>query len=103
MTEAFISSYVQKRSLELGWTDFSMRVRQFTLDIGGKLTLETYTDFYVLLGQPEDISIESDWGAFDSGDAAIREQQHEHAGTIYISNLGSCTRSITLVQVTQTS
>lgn len=103
MTESFISHYVQKRSQELDWTDFSIRVRQFSLDINGKLILEAYTDFYVLLGQPEDISIESDSGAYDPADATISEQQHEHSGTIYISNLGSCERAITLVQVTQTS
>ncbi len=103
MTEAFISSYVQKRSKELGWPDFSLRLRQFNLDMGSSFELESYTDFYVLLGQPEDISIESDSGAFDLGDTAISEQQHEHSGTINITNLGNCAKSISLVQVTQTS
>lgn len=103
MNVAFISDYVKKRSQELGWQNFSMRVRQIGIETDTVHTLEAYTDFYVLLGEPHDISIESDTGAYDLADTAISEQQHEHSGTIYINNLGGCSRSISLVQVTQIS
>lgn len=102
MNEAFISSYIQKRSQDLGWSSYAQYVRQFTIDQNASIEVYGHSDFYVLLGQPEEVSIESDCGAYDLGDSGISEQQHEHCGTIMISNLGSCTRSVTLIQVTQT-
>ena len=99
MTEPLAIHYIASRARELGWTDYRLKYRDFTL--GGHETrlVETFTEMFVLVGADKEVKVQSDLGVYDKTGNRPGENQHEHLGQIQLVNTNRNARNVTFIQV----
>jgi len=101
MTIAFATEYViPERARDLGYgKEYYLKFRHLVLDPKEVREINGSNQFFVLLEEPEDISIESDFGIYDLFAKHINEQKYEHQGIITITNHSEERNYVKFIQV----
>jgi hypothetical protein len=100
MTIALALEYIPRRMEELGYGKrYHIRFRHFVLQPSEQMDLEAYNEFYMLIDEPADIHITSDFGFFDLSFTITNEQQYEHQGFIRIRNYAKSANHVRFIQV----
>lgn len=87
MTINLALEYIPRRMQELGHgAAYSLRMKQLVLKNLEVRTINAENELYILIEEPEEISIESDTGAFDYHLTNTNELQYEHSGIIKLTN-----------------
>ncbi|MBA2611313.1 MAG: hypothetical protein H0U95_05025 [Bacteroidetes bacterium] len=100
MNVALALEYIPRRMKELGYgTDYYIRFRHFVLQGNEKIEFDAYNQFFILVEEIADMSVQSDFGLFDIAEDKINEQTYEHQGSISINNYASHINHIRFIQV----
>ncbi len=100
MTVALALEYIPRRMKELGYgSDYYIRFRHFVLQASEKLEIDAYNQFYILVEEINDASVQSDFGLFDIAEDKTNEQTYEHQGLIHITNYTNGVNHIRFIQV----
>lgn len=87
MTELFALDHIPRLMKDLGFgQDYYTEYKHFILRPGDTKSIEAGSQFYFLLGEYSDITIQSDFGVYDLGDPNLEEITYKHQGSIQISN-----------------
>jgi len=101
MNLAFALDYIPRRMQEMGFGErYVTRYKQVQIEHGATITFKAFNQLMILI-EPEivNIKVESERGVFDLGDSTINIQQHEHSGSVKVSNNTGATKHVLLVQV----
>jgi hypothetical protein len=100
MTIALALEYIPRRMNELGYTDqYYIRFRHLVLQANEQIDIEAYNQFYILIDEPDNINVTSEFGLFDLSFEKTSEQLYEHQGFISIHNYSSIVNHIRFIQV----
>jgi hypothetical protein len=100
MTIALALEYIPRRMEELGHgKEYYIRFRHFVLQPSEHMDIEAYNEFYMLIDEPDSISIASDFGFFDLSFSVTNEQQYEHQGFISLQNYSKAANHVRFIQV----
>ena len=99
MTEAVILGYIPVRIKQLKYEVYHLRHRDFTIQAGSTYTIDAYNELYFIIGKPEDITVDSDYGRYDSTGTYTGENTHQHRGFISITNPTDTHKRIEFIQV----
>lgn len=100
MNVAVAMEYIPRRMKELGYgSDYYIRFRHLVLEADEKREMNANNQFYILIEEPNEIKITSDFGFFDLDEKNTNEQDYEHQGRIVIYNYSSSPNSIRFIQV----
>jgi hypothetical protein len=101
VSEQFILAYIPQRIRELGYTSYHFRYRDLVIEAGAIRTFQAYNQLYFLVGDPEGVLVDSDYGIYDTtGTNGVgTDNTHQHKGEITISNPGAIARQIKFIQV----
>lgn len=99
MTEEFILEYIPIRIKELGYSNYHIRPRDFMIKGNSMKTLTAYNELYFIVGEPQGLLIESDYGVYDSTGSFIEENACMHRGEINITNQDTDPKRIKMIQI----
>jgi hypothetical protein len=100
MTIDLAIEYIPRRMKDLGFgNDYYLRFRHLILQAGEKLDIAADNQFFILVDEVSDVSINSDLGYYDLSDPVTNEQCYEHQGSISILNNSASKKSIRFIQV----
>jgi hypothetical protein len=87
MTAALALEYIPRRMEELGYgKNYYIRFRHLVLQPDERLDIEAYNQFYIIIDQPTNVNIASDFGLYGLELEITNELQYEHQGFISIHN-----------------
>ncbi len=87
MTTDLALEYIPRRMKELGYEDnYSLRFVHLVLQPSEVRRLEATCEFFILVEEPQNVTIDSDMGIFDLSSTLANEMQYEHQGLITITN-----------------
>lgn len=99
MTERFILEYIPHRMKQLGFSNYHIRYRNLLVLGISSLVVEAYNELYFIIGDPDNILIESDYGVYDSSEFYNGENIYQHRGEIVITNTSEPNQRIKFIQV----
>jgi len=99
MTEQFILEYIPRRVRGLGYHKYHLRYKDLNIPPSATIVFAAYNELYFVVGDPQDISIESSYGVYDTSGDPTASNVHEHRGEITVSNRGDEARRVKFVQV----
>jgi hypothetical protein len=99
MTEEFIMGYIPKRLKQLGYETYHIRHRDYSVQAGSSFTIDAYNELYFIIGSPDDLTIDSDYGMYDSTGSFTGENMHQHKGFITITNPTDSNKRVEFIQV----
>ena len=99
MSEQFILEYAPKRVRQLGFERYHLRYRDLLIEANATINLAAYNELFFIVDDPPGLMMESDYGIYDATDTPLVESVHQHRGEISISNPGSGSRRIKLIQI----
>src|SRR5579884_519823 len=100
MTTDLALEYIPRRMRELGYGDnYSLRFSHLVLQPSEVRQIEASCEFFILVEEPQNVTIDSDMGIFDLGYSATNELQYEHQGIITITNYGNAIVNVRFIQV----
>lgn len=92
--------YIPRRMKELGFnSDYYIRFRHFVLQANEQLEINAFNQFFILVEEKCDVSIQSEFGVYDIAEDKINEQSYEHQGDILISNNRNSINHVRFIQV----
>lgn len=93
MNAAMIPFYIESRMKEMGHCNgYAMRIKHFVIGPEKTVKVSAFGEVFILLEPVPDVRVESDLGVY-SNTVSAPEQQHEHTGQIFLTNLtndGDC-------------
>ncbi len=99
MTESFILQYVPERIQQLGYRKYHLRYKDLVIEGSGSQRILAYNELYFIVDDPPGLTVESDYGLYDSTDDPIPDSVHQHRGDIVITNPGVGKRRIKFIQI----
>ena len=101
MTQEFALAYIPERMAELGFGKNYLppKFRHFSLYAGETRTIDAYNEYFMLTEADIEISVSSEFGAYDLNDDTINEQLYEHQGKIVMTNKAKTVKQIVFIQV----
>lgn len=101
MTVNLALEYIPRRMRELGYGDnYLIRFQVFNVIDGEQMIINAQAgEFYLLVEDYEEISIESETGYYELGNGISNQQHYEHSGEIIITNNSIDLKSIRMIQV----
>lgn len=99
MTEQFILGFIPERIKRLGYSKYHLRYKDLNIPPSASLVFDAYNELFFVIGDPQDISIESSYGVYDTSGDPTTSNVHEHRGEIIVSNRGDEARRVKFVQV----
>ncbi len=100
MTIEFALAYIPRRMIELGvGNNYMLKFRHLIVKPLEELQIPAYNQFYILVDQPQEVSITSEFGIFDLLETNSNEIIYEHQGLITIKNNSTDYYRIRFVQV----
>ncbi|MEZ4921874.1 MAG: hypothetical protein R2780_01770 [Crocinitomicaceae bacterium] len=100
MREGTAIEIAKSKMKELGvGKKYILRYRHFVLDSLEKKQIRSENHLFILIGENEEVKIESKAGIFDMTDEGINEQQHVHRGLIKLENFDKRIQHIRFIQV----
>ena len=87
MTVDLALEYIPRRMKELGYGDnYSLRFSHLVLQPQEVRQIEASCEFFILVEEPQNVTVDSDMGVFDLSNTNTNEMQYEHQGIITITN-----------------
>ncbi len=87
MTTDLALEYIPRRMKELGYGDnYSLRFIHLVLQPSEVRQLEATCEFFILVEEPQNVTVDSDMGIFDLSSSLTNELQYEHQGNITVTN-----------------
>jgi hypothetical protein len=99
MTEQFILTYVPQRIKQLRYSKYHLKYRDLVIEANSTQVILAYNELYFIVDDPPGLTVDSDYGLFDSTDNPIPDSVHQHRGEIVITNPGAAKRRIKFIQV----
>ena len=100
MTVSIALEYIPRRMEKLGHgKDYYINFRHIVLQPNEKVEIEAFNQFYILIDEPENVAIRSDFGIYDLSNEKTNEQFYEHQGTILIKNYSATVSHLRFIQV----
>jgi hypothetical protein len=99
MKEAFILAFIPLRMKQLGYETYHLRYRDIYLEANATLDLEAHNELYFVIGEPQDLTIDSIYGYYDTTSSGVTENSFQHRGQIIISNMSDTAKRIKFIQV----
>jgi hypothetical protein len=100
MTVSLALEYIPRRMDELGHgRNYYIRFRHLILQPSETVRIEAPNQFYILLEEPMDVSINSDFGLYDLSNEKTNEQFYEHQGSISTKNYSATVNHLRFIQV----
>jgi hypothetical protein len=100
MTTALALEYIPQRMQELGHgKNYYIRFRHIVLQGNEKLEIESFNQYFILVEEPENVKIVSDFGIYDLSNDRTNEQFYEHQGNILITNYSATITHLRFIQV----
>jgi hypothetical protein len=99
MTETFIASLIPEKVKQLGYSKYHLRYRDLTIKQNSKVVINGWNNLFFLVDDPQGISIESEYGIYDTTGAYISDNAHLHRGEIEIANPQNCSIRVKFIQV----
>ena len=99
MSKEFILAYIPQRVKQLGFTNYHIRYRDFFIASKSSQSIDAWNELYFIVGEPQDILIDSDYGQYNTTISAQAENTYQHKGAITISNTADSGRRVKFVQV----
>jgi hypothetical protein len=98
MTESFILDYIPKRMKQLGYQSWHIAYKDMAIKAESQIEIPAYNELWFLVGHPEDILIDSDYGVYDGTSNVGHNNEHEHRGLIIIKNIKQTAQRIKFIQ-----
>lgn len=99
MTEEYILHQIPKRIEQLGYKKFHIHYKDFFIRAQTSTRIEAFNELYFVIGDPQGIVIESDYGIYDSTGLVLCDNEHQHKGEITLLNPGNDDKRVKFVQV----
>jgi hypothetical protein len=100
MTIDFALDHIPRRMRELGFEDaYYTEFKHLVLQAGEIRKIEAFSQYWMLIDEPSDVSIASEFGIFDLSLLNANELRHEHQGLITVTNQLSGINHIKFIQV----
>lgn len=99
MKEEFILVFIPQRIKQLGYQSYHLRYRDFYLLPNSSLFIAAHNEIFFLIDEPQDITIDSLYGFYDSTPAGRTENTYQHKGDITILNNSDKPQRIKFIQV----
>jgi hypothetical protein len=99
MTEEFIIAFIPYRIKQLGYSQYHVQYKELVLTGGQTLRIDAFNELYFLVGSPDGIAIDSNYGIYDTTGTILTEQCYQHRGQISLSNPGIESRRVKFIQV----
>ena len=100
MTINLAIEYIPRRMKELGvGNNYHLRFRHLVLQPGEQLEIPAFNQLFILVEEVSDISINSEFGAFDLSMGNTNEMHYEHQGQIKIKNYAVGINHVRFIQV----
>jgi len=101
MTPDLALEYIPRRMEELGYgNNYFLRFAHLVLQPQEVRFIEASCEFFILVEEPQNVTIDSDMGVFDLSNTVANELQYEHQGAITITNKNpNATISVRFIQV----
>jgi hypothetical protein len=100
MTVDLALEYIPRRMRELGYgDDYSLRFAHLVLQPNEVVNVEASCQFFILVEEPANISVESEMGIFNLALTTTNEQQYEHQGQVTVTNLAGAVNNVRFIQV----
>ena len=99
MTETLILRQIPEKMNQLRVKKYHTRHVDFTVPAGTLKTLAAYNEVWYIIGYPMGITINSDYGWYDTTGYPDVENEHEHRGFITINNPDNEDKRIQFIQV----
>lgn len=84
--EDYIKGLALQRAKVLGWEDFQLQHREFTVSSNETKNIDAHTEFYYLVNAPSGTDISSGRGYYNKENPAYKDHVIEHGGSIDITN-----------------
>ncbi len=100
MTTSLALEYIPRRMRELGYAqNYYLRFRHLVMQPAEQLELDAYNQIFILVEEPSDVKVQSDFGLYDTTDNQTNEQIYEHQGLIAIENFSKQVNHVRFIQV----
>lgn len=101
MNIAFALDYLPRRMKELGYGEnYLTRYRHMRVEDRTTVSVKAHNQLFLFISPEElNITVKSARGVYNLSDYTINEQQHEHSGTIEISNNTGQNQYLLFIQV----
>jgi len=100
MSEEFAISYIPRRMKELGYQDhYMVKYRHLVIKPGAVRNINAAGELYLLIDEPQEVTIASEFAVYDLLESNINEISYEHFGNITITNNAAETVRIRFIQV----
>ena len=100
MTTSLALEYIPRRMKELGYAqNYYLRFRHLVLQATELLELPAFNQIFILVEEPADVKVQSDFGLYDTTDNQTNEQIYEHQGAISIENFSKQVNHVRFIQV----
>ncbi len=100
MTEHFILDYIPRRMKQLEYNKWEIRYRDLMLIGQSSMTIAAYNELWFIVDDPQGITVESDYGIYDTTGGYVFENSHQHKGEIVVANPDTDNRKVKFIQVT---
>ncbi len=98
MTEQFILQYIPVKVKQLGFSEYFIRYKDMTIPAGVSQIIESYRDLLFIVDDPEGLTVDSDYGMYDTTGNYLQENSHQHKGYITINNPNDEAKRIKFIQ-----
>lgn len=103
MTEESAYKHIARRMQELGYgINYHTEFKHLVLQANEQAELKAFNQLYVLIDDPDKVSISSEFGEYDLSFDKINELIHEHEGIITIHNYSSSINHVKFIQAIPT-
>ncbi len=100
MTIALAIEYIPRRMMDRGvGMNYYLRFRHFVLRAGETIEIDAGNQFFILVDEVSEVSIQSDFALYDLADPTTNEQKYEHQGNITIYNYAPNATHVRFIQV----
>lgn len=100
MTIALALEYIPRRMNDIGvGSNYFLRFKHFVLRSMETIEIDADNQFFILVDEVADISIQSEFGIYDLSESNISELQYEHQGKIILYNYSADIKRVRFIQV----
>jgi hypothetical protein len=100
MTIDFALDHIPRRMRELGFEDaYYTEFKHLVLQASETRKIEAFNQYWMLIDEPGDVTILSEFGIFDLSLMNANELKHEHQGLITVTNLLAGINHVRFIQV----
>jgi hypothetical protein len=100
MTSTLALTYIRKKMKDIGLgTRYQIKYRHINIPQNNSIGIDASNHYYIILHNPTNIVVISDYGVYDAEDELLNEIQYEHTGQMKILNKTAFVQSIRMIQV----